>query len=102
LAILLAACAGLADNGSGAIRSIESDSRLEHAVLILENPHAFPIAVRLTRQGLARSFVVPPRSSVRQLVPAGSLQVLFGSERIALNLKPKTRVTCSLLPAGAN
>jgi len=98
----LGACAGATSGDAGRIRSVEPDSTLTHAVLILENPHAFPVPVRLVRPGFERPFIVPPESGVRQLVPAGPLEVQFGSERISLNLKAKTRVTCTLLPAGAH
>ncbi len=76
--------------------AVEPDSTLTHALLILENPYSRPISVRLARPGLDRSFVVPPKSGMRQLVPAGPLQLHIGSRRLLLNLRAQMRTTYAL------
>lgn len=102
VALLLASCASSSEDRLSTLHAVETDSTLTHAVLILENPHAFPVTVQLSRPGFVRVFVVPPTSGVRQLVPAGPLRVHFGTNRIVLNVKPQTRVTYNLVPALAH
>jgi len=78
------------------LRTIEKDSTLTHAVLILENPSSIPVEVLLRRPGLLRQLVVPPQAAVRELLPAGPLLVIWNSGKVSLKLVERTRGTLRL------
>jgi len=93
IAIIFILCHGCASGPppDSRVHSVEIDSTLTHAVLIIENPSGIPIEVLLRRPGLLRQLVIAPRTAVRELVPAGPLVVLWKDGRVELQLRERTR-----------
>ncbi len=96
--LLCVCCPGCAtgQQAGSPLRSVEQDSTLTHAVLILENPSPIPKEVLLRRPGLLRQLIVPPQAAVRELLPAGPLLVIWNDGKVTLKLVERTRGTLRL------